>query len=257
MNRRCAVILALLAAASLARATPAAAGVFVLDEPSADVSPYSFIQLLPRGASHTMYAYHLGVWEDGYTHDHETFLRYELPEDLLLSEETVVQASLIMVYAFSFSHWPDELPPDEVPVTLEVREVLAPWVEAQLTWANQPAAGPPVDVVAGIPYDAYGPVELDVTGLVRAWAEGQRPNHGFKITNPAVRPVGFWTKEAFRDFAAAGLPLDPALRSVLVVVTEVPEPGALATGLAAAGALAVAAAGRRTSHRARTRHGAR
>lgn len=206
--------------------------VVVLWEPSDDVSPYSFIPFLPRGAYHTMYTYELGLFSDGFTHDHQMFLRYELPEDLLGPGETIEEAWLLMVYAFSFSHWPDDFPPDNVPVTLEVREVLEDWNEDTLTWANMPPSTEPVSVISDMPYDAYGPMEFDVTETVRAWAHGETPNYGFNLTNPATRPVGFWTREAFEAFEASGSPLDEALRNMLVI--SVPEPATtagLASGL--------------------------
>jgi hypothetical protein len=195
-----------------------------------DSSPYAFFPALPRGNHDTLYAF-----SDPTGHGFEIFLGFELPQDLLGPEEQVAQAFLTLFHAIDTF---GEDPVDPEPGTLECREALAAWSEDTLTWGSRPAYGAPVDVVDGI--DALGAVACDVTGLVQDWAEGERPNHGFALTSPTTRILGFYSFEAA---------VDPALKTTLFIdIQPVPEPGAGMGALTTAAALA-GLARRRRVHR--------
>jgi hypothetical protein len=228
---------------SIAIAAALAAGVLVAAQPAAarwvelapgpegvDSAPYAFFPALPRGMHDTLYAF-----SDPDAHGFETYLWFELPEDLLGPDEEVARAFLTLYHAIASF---DGSPVDPDPGVLECRETLASWSEATLSWSNKPAYGPPVDTVTGI--DALGYVSCDVPDVVQAWAEGARPNHGFALTSPTTRILGFYSFEAN---------VDPGLKaSLLIDVQPVPEPAAGA--LAAAVALAVLA--RRAREREKT-----
>jgi hypothetical protein len=178
-----------------------------------DSSPYEFLPALARGNHTSLYAFS----DPETAHGFETYLRFDLPVDLLAPDETVAQALLFVFYGIDstvFGETSDE------PGALECREVLEPWDETNLTWASRPAYGPVLDSVVGI--EALGSLLCDVTGVVADHVDGVRANHGFALTNPTLRLLGFYSYEA--DVAAN---LKPALFITREVVPE-PTPAAVA-----------------------------
>ncbi len=169
-----------------------------------DTAYYSFIPLLVRGQYSTMYA-QTATDEDGESHSMKTYLRFDLPEDLLQPGETVTGAYLTMVYAFSFDHFGD---PADIKAKVYVHQVLEPWDEDSLNYANRPAIGSPVDKLKKI--GEFGNLEFDVTETVRLWAHEMAPNYGFALSNPTERPVGFHSWESG---------VSEGLRNALVIVT--------------------------------------
>jgi hypothetical protein len=196
-----------------------------------DSSPYSFIPSLPRGNRDTSYVFSLS--DETGSHDFETFLRFELPADLLAPGEGIVEAALWVYYGFDFSGFGSAT---AAVGEVECRPVLEPWSAATLTWVNKPAYGDVVDAHPDIA--SLGLIWCDVTSLVAQWAAGVRPNYGFALTNPTERLIGFYS------FDATGV--ERNLRPSLVIETgvggvpveAVPEPGP-AAGCAALLALGV------------------
>jgi hypothetical protein len=161
---------------------------------SDDVSPYCFLPALSRGQSTTNYAV-TAEDDTGVCHHFETYLRFELPPDLLVSGETVTEAYLDVPYLFSFSIDGPPSPPPHPPVMLRVHRVSAPWIENGVVWNQRPAyEAMPLDSVGNI--TSYQAVTFDVTDLVRAWAHGTAANHGFVLTTPDDRVLGFHSWEA-------------------------------------------------------------
>jgi hypothetical protein len=177
-------------------ATAAGAAVFSI-EPGAegeDTAPYSFLPSLPRGGHGTLYAF--VAEEEGVSHDFESFLRFPLPE--LAACGDVVEARLELVYALDDSGFGDGT---DVPGELHCHEVLEDWSEASLTWSNKPDFAPPFDSLTNL--TALGPLACEATALVQDWLSGAKDNHGFALTNPTERLVGFYSFEA-GDAAAVG-----------------------------------------------------
>ena len=200
-----------------------------------DTAPYSFLPSLARGGHPTLYAYHLAA--DGGEHSFETYLRFELPPDLLGPDEEIGMALLYVDYALeeaSFGEGSDE------PGMLECRPVTSPWTEMGVTWASRPSYGEPVDVVEGI--QALGPLSCDVTELVQAWVDGA-PNYGIALTNPTARILGFYSFDAPAEIPPAQLP------ALFIEVVPAPEPAAGAGALAAIAALWAVRARRRMEWR--------
>lgn len=80
-------------------------------------------------------------------------------------------------------------PPAAAAVTLEVARILDPWRSETATWGRQPRLSIPV--VAAVARRApAGPLRVDVTELVRAWAERARDDHGIALLAPGADPVG-------------------------------------------------------------------
>lgn len=183
-----------------------------------DVAPYSFLPSSLRGNNPNLWATTASA--DGQDHSFITYLRFELPPDLVGPGEEVDQAILTVVYAVDevgFGEGSDE------PGVLECRPVTQAWSEGAVTWNAKPAFGDPVDVIEGI--EALGPLAFDVTELVADWVDGVRPNHGFALTNPTARLMGFFSFEAS---------VDPIFKASLAIdVVPVPEPGAAPSALAA------------------------
>jgi hypothetical protein len=199
--------------ALVAGAGPASAELVMLRE-GEDVAPYQFLPGSLRGSNPSLWA------TTNVGHSFITYLRFDLPTDLVGPEETVGEATLTVFYAndeVSFGEGSDE------PAVLECRPVLQPWSESTVTWLAQPGFGDPVDVIEGI--EELGPLTFDVTGLVVDWVDGARPNHGFALTNPTARLMGFFSFEA---------QVDPVFKASLAIdVVPVPEPGAAPSALAA------------------------
>jgi len=170
-----------------------------------DSSPYSFLPSLVRGNRDTAYVF-TGADEIGTSHNFRNFLRFDLPPDLLGPGEEVVEAVVWSYYAFDFTAFGDAT---DVPGELRCHEILEPWEEGSLTWVNQPAIGPPVDVQPQV--TGLGLLWCDVTDVVRAWLTGARPHHGIAFTNPTERLIGMNSFEVDD--------VDPLFKPSLVVET--------------------------------------
>jgi len=181
-----------------------------------DSSPYAFIPSLVRGNYETLYA-QTAVDENMLPHDQIAYLEYELPSGLLQPGETVLSATLFMVFSFTFSHDGSPPPPGG---ELYVHEVTSGWDEQTLNWNNKPAFGPTIASRTDI--DAFASYSFDVTDAVRSWAHGATPNHGFAVTNPTDVPIGFHSWESTAD---------PLLKNHLVIVTGPGSPPPAVPGL--------------------------
>lgn len=216
---------ALGAASLLALAASARADVVVIPV-SEDAAPYSFLPSLARGTNATLYAFR--AFDEGSTaHDFETYLKFDVDAADLPPGHVLVAATLVVTYAFDFTGFGDT---STLPGTLECREVLAPWNEATLTWANRPAYDAPFDTLAGI--TGFGALLCDATPVVLDWITGLTPNDGFALVSPTERVMGFHSRESSAD---------PSFKPQLILQTELPEPGtalALAAGTATLAALA-------------------
>jgi hypothetical protein len=239
MMRRAAAVAAF---AALFAATPARADIVLLQPgpEGADTSPYSFIPSLPRGNRDTNYVFSL-VDETG-SHNFETFVQFELPDDLLAPGETVVQAALWIYYAFDFTGFGEATASAG---EVECRPVLQAWNAATMTWNNRPAFGEPVDVFTGV--TSLGLIYCDVTELVAEWVAGVRPNYGFALTNPTERLIGFYSFDAttIERNLRPSLAIETGVGGLIPPIDEVPEPGSAAVAAAALSALGVLRARRR------------
>ncbi len=177
----------------------------ILIQEGIDSSPYSFLPSLPRGLRDTQYIFS-GVDEGGFTHDFRTYVRFDLPPDLLGPDETVLEAYAWVYYSFDFTGFGES---NEVPGEMHCHEVLEPWDELGVTWGNQPAFGPAFDVQPDIV--GLSLLWCDVTDLVLDWATGASPNYGIALTNPTERLIGLYSFEAGQ--------VDPNFRPSLVVST--------------------------------------
>lgn len=207
----------------------AARGEVVVLQPGSegeDAAPYQFLPASFRGGNESLWTF---TDPEG-VHSFRTFVRFDLPPDLLAPDEEIGSALLVLFFdreiGFGMSS-------GDGPGLLECRPALGAWSEATVTWDAQPAFGDPVDVVSDI--DEFGDVACDVTVLVADWADGIAPNHGFALTNPTDRLIGFPSSDAKID----GEP-DPQRPRLLINV--VPEPRG---GLAAAAVLVLLSRRRR------------
>ena len=90
----------------------------------------------------------------------------------------VEKAELLLDAALS------EMPP-RFPFKMAVHAVNEAWEERDASWLRQPPhEEAPVTVVSVTP--APGGLRVDITGLVAAWSDGSRPNHGLllKVAEP-------------------------------------------------------------------------
>ena len=82
------------------------------------------------------------------------------------------------------------------PITMSVHRVLTPWTEDTVTWTNKPAYAE----VAGGRRSPASPQPVDAGvrrhDLVRGWAHGTKPNHGFALTSPNDHTLGMYSWEA-------------------------------------------------------------
>ncbi|HEY8492673.1 MAG TPA: DNRLRE domain-containing protein [Myxococcota bacterium] len=184
-----------------------------------DTAPYQFTPALVRGDRETLYAF---TDPDG-VHSFETFVRFELPPDLVGPDEEIAEARLVLHYGFDFDVYGDT---SHITGSMECREVLESWTE-NITWTQRPVYGAPVDVVEGIA--EFGPIACDVTELVVDWVSGVRPNHGVAVTNPTFRVIGFFSSDV-QPTAELPESVRPALE---IDVVPAPEPAAGAGALAA------------------------
>jgi Collagen triple helix repeat (20 copies) len=73
--------------------------------------------------------------------------------------------------------------------TVEVAPVLEPWEEKTLSAVNAPAVAPSVASFDVVGADQRHFVSVDVTGLVRDWLSGARPNNGVALVGSEDAPI--------------------------------------------------------------------
>ena len=76
--------------------TPSFAGTYLVQD-GVDTAPYSFIPTLPRWTSTTLYAYTADPDDDGLSHNFETFIRFNIPPDLIPENEQVTSALFFII----------------------------------------------------------------------------------------------------------------------------------------------------------------
>lgn len=189
-------------------AGPAAADILLVPA-SEDSSPYSFLPNLARGTNPSLYAFKT-VDDDSIPHEFDTFLWFDVEQADLPTDHVLVEATLVVTYAFDFTGFGDT---SNAPGTLECREVLAPWNTTTLTWANRPAVSAPFDTVGGIL--GFGAILCDATPVVLDWIGLRSINEGFALTSPTARVMGMHALESS---------VDASLKPTLVLRTELPEP---------------------------------
>jgi hypothetical protein len=199
--------------------SPSRADIVVIPA-SEDTAPYSFIPSLARYNNPTLYAFQ-GFDENSTPHDFETYLRFDVTQANLPAGHVLTQATLLVTYAFGSS---DYGVPSTDPGELDCREVLEPWSQTTLTWANRPDVDLPFDTITEI--DSFGALLCDATDAVHGWITAQYPNHGIALTNTTERVIGMHSLESSAD---------PSLKPQLILRTEVPEPG-IAAALGCGGA---------------------
>lgn len=240
MSRLRSLVLGLLGAIAAFGAAPPAFADFVIVPVAADTAPYSFLPSLARGSSGTLYAFRT-FDENSTPHDFETYLRFDVDRSDLPEGHVLVEATLVVTYAFDFTGFGDT---SDLPGTLECREVLEPWTEATLTWANRPDVDAPFDTITDI--TRFGALLCDATPVVLDWINGLTPNDGIALTSPTPRVMGLYGRESGASASS---------KPQLILRTELPEPGiAVALG---AGATVVAAYGRRRGRSSRADRAAR
>lgn len=80
--------------------------------------------------------------------------------------------------------------------TITAYRVTSPWSENGVTWANAPGtleSYGSVNITLTTSQDVFGRYSLDVTGLVRAWLNGSKPNYGLMLrsSESSGAPAGF------------------------------------------------------------------
>ena len=176
---------------------------------SDDVGAYCFIPTLLRGQNPANYAF---TADDtgGVCHGFQTFMRFDLPADLLAPGETVTTAFLNVPYLFSFAIEGEPAEPPHAPVSMLVHRVSTPWTEGAVSWRNRPDFElEPLDTVTDI--TDFGNVTFNVTEVVASWAQSPASNYGFALTSLDERVLGFYSWEA---------PVDITLLPSLVLVTD-------------------------------------
>ncbi len=165
-------------------------------------------------------------------HDARSLIQFDL-SFLNLTAAQVAGASL-NVYALpglpAFAN-----PTATVPVVTELRQVIQPWSETLVTWANRPLVSAALTQASQTGVDQW--VAFDVTGLVRDWLSDRTVNYGVELSQPHVtllggRPIGsLYASSAFDD---------PTLRPFLSI-SAVPEPQTYALMFAGLGLVGWAA----------------
>lgn len=194
---------------------PAAADILLVPA-NEDSAPYSFLPNLARGNSPSLYAFE-ALDGSSIPHDFETFLWFDVEQADLPTGHVLVEATLVVTYAFDFTGFGDT---STAPGTLECREALGPWSTTTLTWSNRPPVSAAFDTIG--PITGFGALLCDATPVVLAWIGLRRVNEGFALTSPTARVMGMHALESS---------VDPSLKPTLVLRTELPEPD-LAIGLA-------------------------
>lgn len=75
------------------------------------------------------------------------------------------------------------------PPTVEIARILSPWAGATTTWGRQPRLGLP-EIAGSLRVLPAGPIRLDVTPLVRSWANHERDDHGLALLVGGDDPNG-------------------------------------------------------------------
>jgi hypothetical protein len=192
---------------------------------AADTAPYSFLPSLVRYNNSTLYAFE-SFDENGTPHDFETFLAFDVEQADLPSGHVLVEATLLVTYAFDFTGFGE---PSIAPGEIACREILEPWSQTTLTWLNRPDVDEPFDTVTGI--TDFGALLCDATSVVLGWLTERTPNDGIALTNATERVIGMHSIESSAD---------PSLRPQLILRTALPEPGVAPTLVAGAVGLAFA-----------------
>jgi hypothetical protein len=231
---RTAVLLVVLTSLGLVAANRTARADIVVLPVAEDSAPYSFLPSLNRGNNASLYAFR-ALDENSTPHDFETYLWFDVEQSDLPAGHVLVEATLLVTYAFDFTGFGDT---STLPGTLACREVLGPWSEATLTWANRPAIDAPFDTLTGI--TDFGALLCDATPVVLDWIGNRTPNEGFVLTSPTARVMGMHSREASAN---------ASLKPQLILRTELPEPAC--AGAIAAGAVLLARVGRRETVRVR------
>jgi hypothetical protein len=68
--------------------------------------------------------------------------------------------------------------------TITAYAITQNWSEDQAAWQNQPGYGGTAYGSLSLVHKAWGWYEIDVTGLVRAWIAGSKPNYGIMLRGP-------------------------------------------------------------------------
>lgn len=181
-----------------------------------DVAPYQFLPSSNRGNYTTLYAF-----SGTGGHDFESYIRFDLPENLLPEGHVVTNATFFIAYAFDYTAFGET---SQDPGTVVVYRVDENWGEDTLVWTNRPSATLPIDQVDNIV--DFGALVFDVTDLTQEWLEGSRLNYGIAIKSPTDRVIGMHAFEATAD---------ASLKATLLITTEpisaVPSFGPVALGL--------------------------
>lgn len=204
---------AAVAVCAVALATPALAD-FVVLPVEVDTAPYSFLPSLARGTNTTLYAFQT-FDENSTVHAFETYLWFDVTQSDLPAGHVLVEATLVVTYAFDFTGFGNT---SNLPGTLECREVTQPWNGATLNWTNRPTVTTPFHTISGI--TGFGALLCDATPIVLDWIGNRTRNDGFALTSPTPRVMGMHAKEA---------PVDVSLKPLLILRSELPEPGLPAT----------------------------
>lgn len=185
-----------------------------------DSAPYSFLPALNRGSSASLYSFE-ALDESSTPHEFETYLWFDVEQSDLPPGHVLVEATLLVTYAFDFNGFGSS---SNQPGELACREVLGPWSEATLTWSSRPAVDAPFDTQTGI--TGYGALLCNATPVVLDWMGNRAPNEGFALTSSTARVMGLHSRESSAN---------PSFKPQLILRTELPEPrgaGAVALGSA-------------------------
>ncbi len=116
-------------------------------------------------------------------------------------------------------------PSFDPPLATTLYRVDAPWSEALVSWGNRPAVGP-VQASIGVGRDPNF-YQWNVTGLVRDWASGARPNHGVLFIADAsplsVRSRVLNSREASRFQPRLVIRFTPDVTAPVASVSPLPQ----------------------------------
>ena len=87
---------------------------------------------------------------------------------------TVIDSATLRIYLISSWEFPDRLD------TITAHRAAGNWTEMGVMWNNRPSVGTAYGSV-NVPEDEWGWYELDVTALMRGWANGSIANQGIMI----------------------------------------------------------------------------
>ncbi len=124
-----------------------------------------------------------------------------LPESVALGRQGTGRAILLLRFvstwredadiqsAFFVMDAVEGAPLPVTPPTVEIARILSPWSSATTTWGRQPRIGlpEPAGVLRVLP---LVPIRLDVTPLVRSWANHERDDNGLALLVDGQDPNG-------------------------------------------------------------------